>query len=108
MPALDSVLDIKIDTVDSFQGSEADIVLYSTVRTEGQIRFLLDRQRLNVACSRARENLIFFGHAQFLCRRERKEGMLFTRIIDRCTRTTAAGPRELRTLDQSKMVAPIR
>ncbi|HEC1606692.1 hypothetical protein IPC29_06595 [Pseudomonas aeruginosa] len=108
VPALDSVLDIKIDTVDSFQGSEADIVLYSTVRTEGQIRFLLDRQRLNVACSRARENLIFFGHAQFLCRRERKEGMLFTRIIDRCTRTTAAGPRELRTLDQSKMVAPIR
>lgn len=81
--SIDDVLDIKVDTVDSFQGSEADIVLYSTVRTHGNIRFLLDRQRLNVACSRARENLVFFGCGHFLSRQERKTGqLLFSRIMD--------------------------
>ncbi|WP_301151026.1 DEAD/DEAH box helicase [Metapseudomonas otitidis] len=93
MALIDQVFeDIKIDTVDSFQGSEADIVLYSTVRTQGRIRFLLDRQRLNVACSRARENLIFFGHSQFLRRQERGKGALFSLIIDRSVRFTAANP----------------
>jgi hypothetical protein len=67
---LGTSLSIRIDTVDSFQGSEADIVLYSTVRTVGEIRFIVDRQRLNVSCSRARENLVFFGHASFLGRAE--------------------------------------
>lgn len=109
VPALDSVLDIKVDTVDGFQGSEADIVLYSTVRTGGQIRFLLDRQRLNVACSRARENIVFFGHAQFLRMRERNEARLFTRIIDRCTQVTATAPsRASRGLDLSKAAVPAR
>jgi hypothetical protein len=59
-------LNIRINTVDSFQGSEADIVLYSVVRTRGNLRFILDWKRLNVACSRARENLIFFGDFYFL------------------------------------------
>lgn len=80
-----SVMEIEIDTVDSFQGSEADIVLYSTVRTQGNIRFLLDRQRLNVACSRARENLVFFGDAAFLQKQEaRSKKFLFSTIIQRC------------------------
>lgn len=59
-------LRIRVDTVDSFQGSEADLVCYSTVRTRGALRFLLDKKRLNVACSRARQNLVFFGDANFL------------------------------------------
>lgn len=59
-------LSIVVDTVDSFQGSEADIVFYSTVRTKGSLRFLLDKKRLNVACSRAKKHLVFFGHKPFL------------------------------------------
>ncbi|CAB3737713.1 ATP-dependent RecD-like DNA helicase [Paraburkholderia graminis C4D1M] len=59
-------LAIKVDTVDAFQGSEADLVCYSTVRTQGALQFLLDRKRLNVACSRARHHLVFFGDAGFL------------------------------------------
>lgn len=59
-------LSIKIDTVDSFQGSEAELVCYSTVRTHGSLQFILDKKRLNVACSRAKENLIFFGHKKHL------------------------------------------
>lgn len=61
-------LEVAVDTVDAFQGSEADIVCYSTVRTEGGLNFLLDRKRLNVACSRARLHLVFFGHRDFLRR----------------------------------------
>ncbi len=77
------VMEIEVDTVDSFQGSEADIVLYSTVRTHGDISFLLDRQRLNVACSRARENLVFFGSTRFLMEREaRSKLFIFSRIIE--------------------------
>jgi hypothetical protein len=81
---IDEVMLIEVDTVDSFQGSEAHVVLYSTVRTSGSISFLLDRQRLNVACSRARENLVFFGATKFLRAREARSGeILFSAIIDR-------------------------
>ena len=59
-------ISIKIDTVDSFQGEEAQIVIYSTVRTYGNLSFLIDRKRLNVAISRTQENLIFVGHKKFL------------------------------------------
>lgn len=78
-------LSIKIDTVDSFQGSEADIVLYSVVRTKGDLSFILDWRRLNVACSRAKENLFFFGHAQFLRNRRvpDDERNLFVEILNR-------------------------
>lgn len=59
-------LRVRVDTVDSFQGSEAELVLYSVVRTQGNLRFILDWKRLNVACSRAKENLVFFGAKDFL------------------------------------------
>lgn len=67
-------LSIAVDTVDAFQGSEADIVCYSTVRTEGNLNFILDRKRLNVACSRAKLHLLFFGHRDFLRRWNSKKG----------------------------------
>ncbi|HRH75892.1 MAG TPA: AAA domain-containing protein, partial [Cellvibrionaceae bacterium] len=78
-------LNIKIDTVDSFQGSEADIVLYSVVRTKGDLSFILDWRRLNVACSRAKENLFFFGHIQFLRHKrvQDEERNLFFEILSR-------------------------
>jgi gas vesicle protein len=63
---LGKFLKIRVDTVDSFQGSEAELVLYSVVRTKGNLRFILDWKRLNVACSRAKENLVFFGNKKFL------------------------------------------
>lgn len=80
-------LKIKVDTVDGFQGSEAEVVCYSTVRTDGSLKFLLDRKRLNVACSRAKENLVFFGYRKYLehwqPRKEKDEVNLFRGIIDR-------------------------
>ena len=53
-------------TVDSAQGSEADIVILSLVRSNAQrhIGFARDRQRINVALSRAKDCLLIVGNAQ--------------------------------------------
>ncbi|MDE6180636.1 MAG: AAA family ATPase [Phocaeicola sp.] len=54
---------ITINTVDGFQGQERDIVLISLVRANenGQIGFLNDLRRMNVAITRARMKLIILG-----------------------------------------------
>ena len=54
---------IEVATVDSFQGRECDVVLYSTVRSNQQynIGFLRDYRRINVALSRARSVLVIVG-----------------------------------------------
>ena len=54
---------IKVLTVDSFQGSEADIVLVSFVRSNSASRvgFVRDYQRLNVALTRAKHLLLAIG-----------------------------------------------
>lgn len=52
-----------INTVDAFQGSQRDIIIYSTVRSsaEGRIGFLSEKPRLNVAFSRAKRLLLIIG-----------------------------------------------
>lgn len=54
---------ISVNTVDGFQGQERDIILISLVRSndQGQIGFLNDLRRMNVAMTRARMKLIIFG-----------------------------------------------
>ena len=53
----------EIDTVDAFQGKEADIVLVNTVVTDPSKRnFLNDFRRINVSMSRARDKLFIFGN----------------------------------------------
>ena len=56
-------LEIEIATVDSFQGRECDVVVYSTVRSNrnSTIGFLKDYRRINVALSRARDLLVIVG-----------------------------------------------
>ncbi|MCY4654888.1 MAG: AAA domain-containing protein, partial [Dehalococcoidia bacterium] len=56
-------LRIEIATVDSFQGRECDVVVYSTVRSnrDRRIGFLKDYRRINVALSRARDRLVIVG-----------------------------------------------
>jgi superfamily I DNA and/or RNA helicase len=53
---LNSSMKIEVNTVDGFQGNEKDVILFSAVRsnTEGQIGFLDDFRRLNVAITRGR------------------------------------------------------
>lgn len=59
---------ISVNTVDGFQGQERDIVIISLVRSnsEGQIGFLSDLRRMNVAITRARMKLIIMGNAETL------------------------------------------
>lgn len=60
---------ISVNTVDGFQGQERDIILISMVRNneQGQVGFLSDLRRMNVAITRARMKLIIIGHSPTLC-----------------------------------------
>lgn len=59
---------ISVNTVDGFQGQERDIIMISLVRSnnDGQIGFLSDLRRMNVAMTRARMKLIIFGDKETL------------------------------------------
>ena len=61
---------ISVNTVDGFQGQERDIILISLVRAndEGQIGFLRDLRRMNVAITRARMKLMILGDASTMTR----------------------------------------
>lgn len=61
---------ISVNTVDGFQGQERDVIVISLVRAndEGQIGFLNDLRRMNVAITRARMKLIILGDASTLTR----------------------------------------
>ena len=77
-------LDIDVDTVDAFQGSQKDIIIYSTVRSSSNpygIGFLKSEARINVAFSRARCLLIIVGDIEFLDN-YRIRGNKFPQIIE--------------------------
>ena len=59
---------LEIDTVDGFQGREKEAVVISLVRSnrEGEIGFLADTRRMNVALTRARRKLIVIGDSATL------------------------------------------
>lgn len=61
---------ITVNTVDGFQGQERDVILISLVRAngEGQIGFLRDLRRMNVAITRARMKLIILGDTSTMTR----------------------------------------
>lgn len=56
-------------TIDSFQGRESEIVILSLVRSnrDGEVGFLLNPKRLNVALTRAKSHLILIGDSGTLC-----------------------------------------
>lgn len=61
---------ISVNTIDSFQGQERDVVYISMTRsnTEGSIGFLSDIRRMNVAMTRARKKLVVIGDSATLSR----------------------------------------
>ncbi len=61
---------LTVNTVDSFQGQERDVIVISLVRSNdnGQIGFLSDLRRMNVAITRARMKVMILGHADTLTR----------------------------------------
>jgi len=57
---------IQVNTVDSYQGQENDIVILSTVQSDGKIGFLRNANRVNVSLTRARNSLIIIGNMETL------------------------------------------
>ncbi|HET9754091.1 MAG TPA: AAA domain-containing protein [Myxococcales bacterium] len=67
---LHDVGELEIDTVDGFQGREKEAVVVSLVRSnaEGELGFLADIRRINVALTRARKKLIVIGDSATVAR----------------------------------------
>ncbi len=67
---LRDVFDLEIDTVDGFQGREKEAVVVSLVRSnpEGELGFVADIRRINVALTRARKKLIVVGDSATIAR----------------------------------------
>lgn len=63
---------VEIDTVDGFQGREKEAIIISLVRSnsKGELGFLTDVRRMNVALTRARRKLIVFGDSATLANHE--------------------------------------
>lgn len=59
-------LTIEVDTVDAFQGRQADVVFFSFVRTTGPAKFYADDRRMNVAISRARDCVYLVGSIDYI------------------------------------------
>lgn len=62
-------LAIEVDTVDAFQGRQADVVFFSFVRTVGPAKFYADDRRMNVAISRARDCVYLVGSIDYIRRK---------------------------------------
>jgi hypothetical protein len=75
-------ISVECHTVDSYQGRQADIVLYSMRRSnkDRRLGFIRERPRLNVALSRARDLLVIVGDHAFA--RDAKGSEAVKRVID--------------------------
>ncbi len=71
--------DIEVNTIDGFQGQEKDLIIISLVRSnpDGNIGFLADYRRLNVAMTRAKKKLVIIGDGATL-----SSNKLYLKLID--------------------------
>lgn len=71
-------IELSVGTVDSYQGLEKEIIFISTVRSKG-IGFTSNKNRLNVALSRAKKLIVIFSNKQNMIKNE-----TFRKIFERC------------------------
>lgn len=79
-----------VSSIDGFQGQEADIVIFVTVRCNlrGEIGFLKDMRRLNVALTRAKAGMIVIGDQTTLTMSKDKEDAcrVWERLVKACAK----------------------
>ena len=71
-----STLDLAINTIDAFQGDEAEIVIYCSTRSRRPTLYFSDYRRINVALSRAKNKLILIGDLKYFKEYSKVKGAL--------------------------------
>jgi helicase MOV-10 len=71
--------EVALETVERFQGSERRVIIISTVRTSGDLRFVTDNLRINTSITRAKHLLIIVGNEACL-----KTNSTWQKIINFC------------------------
>lgn len=87
--------DIEVNTVDGFQGREKDIIIFSSVRSEDSLGFLVDKRRMNVAITRAKFALWIVGAVKCL-EKNRYWGMLVNHCKEKQRVVSCRGFKEAR------------
>jgi hypothetical protein len=85
--------DVRVSTVDRFQGDEADVIVLSLVRTKTITDFIRMRNRMIVACSRARFAMVLIGSDNLL-----GQSSHWNKVLEELERRGAVGP-ELPVVD---------
>lgn len=67
---------ISVNTIDAYQGDEADIVIYATTRAYKKTKYFSDFRRINVALSRCKRELIIMGSAKYFSMYHKDESVL--------------------------------
>ncbi|PIO68092.1 hypothetical protein TELCIR_10135 [Teladorsagia circumcincta] len=99
-----NALDVSVNTVDSFQGQEREVVVFSMVRhnPEQVIGFLQNERRLNVAITRAKRQFVLIGSARMMKKNRHLRSLLST--IQSCGKIY--GPGMMHTFEKEVSALP--